>query len=345
MTAAKDDADRNAAGSLDANARANTKVVALPVPRVLTVKDLLTSSRERAFNSDRPDVCTTGHYKLDRITGGIRKGFSWLFGADTSFGKSSWLISVTDENIKAKKRVLIVSSEDDESMYGDRLMVRRSGVNALRFRDGKMQREEYQAVLEAEKRAEPLPVFVDARRWPVEDLAGHLKIIIAEQKIDVVAFDYIQEFRSKKRWQDERVKFKEIASVLRHVAKDAKVASLLFSQLTLSENTKIPTRANIRECRDIANASEVILIGFEASKAEEKDGRVIVEAGQKCLLIDKCKNGPRGWKVGMDWDEHTASFRAVFDPESERIRRIAGDAMDWNPDEYVDNRLPPGDRE
>lgn len=322
-----DEADMQKAGTLPEDPRAGTKVVAKAVPRVLTVQQLLTASRERAFmRANDADTLTTGHYKLDNITGGIRKGFSWLFGADTSFGKSTWLISVADENIRRRKKVLICSSEDSEEIYGDRLMVRRAKVDAKRYRDRKLQPDEMQRVLDAEQAAEPVPVYVDAARWPVEDLAPHLDTIIREQAIDLIAFDYIQEFKSSKRWQDERVKFREIASVLRHLGKKNKVASILFSQLTLDQDTKVPTRRNIRECRDIANASEVILIGFEPdSDIKNKDGSIAVDAGTKCVLADKVKNGPRGAKVALSWNRDSACFDEVTDPELERYQHMIGD--------------------
>lgn len=329
-----DEADMQRDGTLPADARTGTKRVAANVPRVLTVQQLLTASRERAFMKKAPnDTLTTGHYRLDDITGGIRKGFSWLFGADTSFGKSTWLVAVADENIKAKKKVLICSSEDPEEIYGDRLMIRRAQVNAKRHRDRMLDKDEMQRVLDVEQSAEPEPVYVDASRWNVEELAPHLETIIREQAIDLVAFDYIQEFKSNKRWQDERVKFREIASVLRHLGKRLKIASILFSQLTLDADTKIPTRRNIRECRDIANASEVILIGFEPdADVKDKTGAVLVDAGTKCVLVDKCKNGPRGAKVPLAWNQDSACFDRVWDPAEPQAPEAAALA-DYFPEE------------
>jgi replicative DNA helicase len=311
-----DEADRQKSGTLPTDPKDGTKVVSEKVPRVLTVRDILTASRQRALSHQREDTYTTGHYRLDQITGGLRRGFSWLVGADTSWGKSSWLVSLADENIKLGRTVLIVSFEDTEEVYGDRLMVRRSQVNAMRYRDQKLFREEMDKVVAVEREGQQVPVFVDARRWNIEDLAPHLERLIRERKVDIVAFDYIQEIKSSKRWQDERVKFREIASVCRHLTKNAKVAGIIFSQLTLDQDVKIPTRKNIRECRDIANASEVILIGFEPEKAiEDRHGRVLVEAGEKCVLVDKVKNGPRGAKVPLSWSHETASFNAVWNPD------------------------------
>jgi replicative DNA helicase len=316
------------------NAEQNQQVRQLPLagPRVLTVLDILTASVMR-LGETKGVNCTTGNFELDRITGGFRPGFTWLFGAATSFGKSSWLVAVADDNIKRGKKILIVSSEDTEEVYGDRLMVRRAKVDAMRYRDGRPHDFERERINAELAKAEEVPVFVDARRYPVEDLAGHLTKVIREQRVDLVAFDYVQEFRSKRRWQDERVKFREIASILRHVAKDAKIPGIIFSQLTTTERTKIPTRDNIRESRDMAHGAEVIVLGFEPD-AELKDpkGHSIAFEGDKCLFIDKVKNGPRNRIVRAPWNEDSACFETVLDPEQRAIDAMAEQFKDFGED-------------
>ncbi len=320
----EDQADRLKAGTLMSDPRAETRSIAPPVPRILTVREILEASVVNAMSSDPTGSCTTGNYQLDAITGGLRPGFSWLVGADTSWGKSSFVVMIADENLHRNRRVLIVSSEDTEEVYGDRLMVRRSRVNALRYRDRKLTRDEMTRVTEQAAKAEPIPVYIDARRWAIEDLAPHVRNVIREERIDVVVFDYIQEFRAKAKHQDERVKFREIASVCRHIGKDAKVASILCSQLTIEDENKMPTRRNIRECRDIANASEVILIGYEpAHDILDGDKKVVAEAGSKVVYVDKVKNGPRKGKIVMPWDDHSACFDAAWDPELSKYDDLA----------------------
>lgn len=309
---ARDEGDMHKAGALPADPKANVRPIALNVPRVYTVQDILYASEKRSNTSIAHLTCTTTHRELDRITGGFRPGFTWLMGADTSFGKSSWLVAVADDNIRAGKRVLIVSSEDTEDVYGDRLMVRRARVSATNYRDGTLTFEERREVTRVLAEAEECPVYIDARRFPVEDLAGHLTKVIKEHKIDLVAFDYVQEFRTRRRYQDERIKFREIASVLRHVAKDNKISGVLFSQLTLGDKTVIPNRHNIRDCRDMAHGAEVIVIGFEPKEDVTVGGKLVAQAGTKCMFVDKVKNGPRNRIVPMEWNKDVACFETVY---------------------------------
>src|SRR5690606_1388208 len=89
-----DEADRLLEGQLPADAKQGTKPIAAEVPTILTVRDVLKASAARALSSERVDALTTGHYRLDKITGGLRPAMAWLFGADTSWGKSSFLVSI-----------------------------------------------------------------------------------------------------------------------------------------------------------------------------------------------------------------------------------------------------------
>lgn len=280
-------------------------------PRLLTVKELLDASAERALSRKPRGSCTTGVNKLDDATGGLRPGHVWVFGADTNWGKSSFLIMVADENMKKRKRVLIVSSEDDESIYGDRLMVRRSQVNAKRYRDRNLGDEEMARVADVVSEARPDPVFLDARGKPAEQVAAQVKWAIREHSIDIVMYDYLQEFRSSKRYQDRRNEVSEVAAMLREAIKSSGKTGIIFSQITVSADKKYPDKHSIRESRDVSNAAEVIVLGFTpTADITRQDGSVVVEAGKKCALVDKAKDGIKG-AVELDWNEEQASFIEV----------------------------------
>jgi replicative DNA helicase len=101
MSGHPDEADRLQDGTASIDPAAGTKVVADQVPAVHTVRALMEGAVVRASSKEEIDFLTTGHWRLDDITGGFRRSFTWLVGADTSWGKSSFLISVCDENIRA----------------------------------------------------------------------------------------------------------------------------------------------------------------------------------------------------------------------------------------------------
>ena len=141
--------------------------------------------------------------------------------------------------------------------------------------------------------------------------------MIVEHGIDLVAWDYLQEFRTKERHQDERVKYREIAAQMRNVTKGANIAGLILSQITVSETKKTPDKHSIRECRDVSNAAEVVVLGFTPeADIKDSDQKVLVAAGRKCIKVDKAKDGQKR-NVEMEWDHDSACFNATERPRSE----------------------------
>lgn len=307
---------------VDIKAKREAERKAADAARILTVREILETSARRSKSEDRARACTTGHYQLDDATGGIMPGKSWLFGAESSWGKSSWLVSVTDENLRIGKKVLIVSAEDDEETYGDRLLARRSRVRARTIRKGDYDEEDQAAVDAVIRNAENLPVFLDARGRSCEWTARKVDELLEKEDIDLVAYDYIQEWTADNREENHRLTVKYIGATLRKVVSKRKKASIVFSQLTVDDKESktmiYPNRRMIRDCRDLANAATVILLGYTPSKAitdgDSPGANVIVPAGARAIFVDKVKNGPRGFAVHTEWDDSTASFVKMEKP-------------------------------
>lgn len=277
-------------------------------------------------------------FKIEPIGTGQFNGWQldgdglFLLGDFTVTHNTSFFIAAADENIKRGKRVLIVSAEDPPSLYGDRLLARRAKVSASRLRKRQLEEDEVKRVREVQAHGEDVPVYIQAGNKPIETLAKEITAIMRLEGIHMVVFDYLQEFRSSAKHQDERTRFKHTSSVMRELIRSNNRCGAILSQLTIGSDTKIPNKHNIRESRDVSNAAEVIGIGFspdaDITKPPERDvnGRQlqpepIFKAGKKYILIDKNKNGVNGRKVEMRWNEHSASFDTVKDPEQERLDR------------------------
>lgn len=282
-------------------------------PSVLTVKDLLSDAMERALSRTAHTKCTTGNELLDYKTGGMRPGHVWLLGADTSWGKSSFAVMLADVNMAQGKRVLIVSTEDASSLYGDRLMVRRARVDAQRFRDKELEPEEIQRVVDVTAKALPVPVFLDCIGEKAERVSKMLEKAIGEHKIDMVILDYLQELRSERQKQDRRNEVADVASMVRTTIKRANKTGIILSQITVSDGKKYPDKHSIRESRDVSNGAEVILLGFTPNEAITTKAGDVIDAGSKCILIDKAKDGTTG-AVAMKWNETFACFETERGP-------------------------------
>ena len=322
-----DENDKAVAGELPGAPEDGTRVIH-DGPRLLSVKSLLDDALHRTTQPRAKRSGTTGHAGLDRITGGFRPGFTWVMVAETNWGKSSWAISVADENLKRRQRVLIVSTEDAPSIYGDRLLCRRARVNATRLRDGCLTHDELSACMEVAKNGEPIPVYLDAIGKPAEWLFQHLPRTIKECVPDLVIVDYLQTIRKRgERAADRRLSLDEIATKLRAIIKGAGISGVFCSQLTKKDGQR-PDKYSTRDSQDVPNGAEVVVIGYTPDKDLETKTAGVIEKGSRVLMVDKNKDGPKGI-VAVTWDEESACF--TDQPDS---------SYDWV-DDYSDLDAPP----
>lgn len=299
---------------------AASKVISEPDVRVYSVKEIIALAAEHALKR-KTKALTSGHFGLDLATGGFEPGFVWVMGAETNFGKSSWLVAVADTNIKRGKRVLIVSGEDSETIYGRRMLLRRARVSAMNLKHKHLTADELDRINETAKKAEPMPVIVCTNGKPIEKLLPHLQSIIKNEGIDLIALDYLQAIQTERRGkvaQDRRHEVAYVARTVTDLAKNNNIAGLLLSQLTIDKQREAaPNKYDLRESQDLANAAEVVVLGYRPLKDDPP-----YEAKERHLIIAKNKDGEASGFVRLKWDQKSACFDDVVDPETERFDRL-----------------------
>lgn len=283
--------------------------------RARTVRDVMGAGLSGSLKKDRKPGAMTGCQNLDMATGGVRSRYVWVFGAETNWGKTSWLCAMASRALKAGRRPLIVSGEDPEELYGQRLLQLRARVNAWRLREGKLTAEEFHDAMDAVKSAESSPFFLDACGKPAEDIASHIRSHVASDGIDLVLVDYLQAFRSRTKHQDRRNEVAFTARVLTDAIKQSGAGGILFSQITKDAKGGTPTKDSIRESRDVSHAAEVVVLGYT---------EVVNDEERKYLFLDKCKDGPKGFRSEVQWDSKRACF--------------IDDGAEW--DDFCDGRYP-----
>lgn len=289
---------------------------------ILTEQQVLKAAMDQAMSERRKPGAMTGARSLDIATGGIRRGHVWVFGADTNWGKSSWLCMLADIALRQGRHPLIVTGEDPETLYGARLLARRTNVDAMRLRDAALDMYDRRAVTDVVNVASQKQILLDARGRSAEAIAADIRSACAIG-VDLVLVDYIQAFRSQLQHQDKRTEVAHIGRIFTDAIKLGGAGGVMFSQITKDPTGKHPTKDSIRETRDLSHAAEVVALGYSVKKEKERKldryGRPVPddnahdateekEEERKFLFLDKNKDGPKGWKVELKWDDRTASF-------------------------------------
>lgn len=266
-----------------------------------------------AIRAPRVSGSFTGSPKLDQHTGGVRPGHVWVLGAPTNWGKSSWLIALSERYLQVHGRgVLLISCEDEPLLFSLRRLCRRAGIRGGAARDGKISASEYEsavgALSEASSRGKA-PVLLDGRGRPVEALAEDIRRMAKLNGIRLVLVDYLQCIATQRDTQDRRAEINHIGRTLTDAIKMSGCAGVLASQLTGED---------IRESRDIEHAAEVVLIGRKHLASVDKDGNEL-SPGKKDIFIKKNKTGASGDAIDLEWDETTGSFRDVEDAYADQF--------------------------
>lgn len=309
---AKDLNDLAREGKLPDDPGARASVISADVPRIYTVKELLVDSCRRASSASPRVFCTWGHAAVDEATGGFQPEFVWVIGAETSWGKSTLAVAIADENIKLRRRVMIISVEDPKALYADRLMARRTRISASDRRMGKLTRTDIERMGTAAAKAEDDPVYIDARGRSIEWIADRIPGLVKEHGIHLVMFDYLQAADNEKPQQDRKNQVTYIMRKATDAMKLSGAAGVMFSQITMSDEKPIPDKHSVRDSKSVSHMAEGVAMGFRPKKhVVDSNGTTLVEGGSRALFVDKNKDGPEKRYFQMSWDNRAACYNAV----------------------------------
>lgn len=280
-------------------------------PGAISLQRLMANSYQLAKEPRARSTLTWGHWQLDEMTGGLRDGHTGVIGAGTSQGKSSKVVHVSRCNIDRGARVLIVSNEDDDRVYGNRFLASYTGTSAKNIRDHCIDDADHSKMTAAIQGAQDAPMFLHVQDMPWERVALLIDQTLLREQIDLVFLDYIQECWCEVRYNSRQLELQAVARRFRAIVRKRRRAGIICSQLTGYEPGKPPTKEMARECKDIANGAEQILLLY--THDDERMGN-----------LDKSKEGTTGI-VTLNWNPLSASY--------EKAERI-DEAMAWADERY-----------
>lgn len=301
---------------------------------ISTERDVMLEVFESAKLGKTERGFTTGIFDLDNMLGGFRRNMVALLAASTSWGKSSYGVMVLEENRAQGVKALVVSNEDKRLLYGRRMACRRTGMNALRMRDGDLDPHEVARLGQIATQSTDEYVFLDAIGVPVELIAQAILELCKEHGFSLVICDYIQRFRALRKMQDRRNEVSYVGEQLSDAIKKGNAAGLLLSQLKRTEGRE-PTMDDVKESGDLENCAEHVLIGWRDVKTGNarngEDDKVM-----RKVNLPKNKDGPVSltW-IELGFDDVTASFKSSWKTgrpapyRSDAVREFDDFGDDW----------------
>lgn len=245
---------------------------------------------DRMDRGGQPDGWPTGIKKLDQLTGGVLPKKFWVIQAETSGGKSSFMIQMAYRLAMDGISVSIDSHEMSESDIISRIVAQISGIDLTKLTFDVPTGEEAKAALAFAEQLRKLTPRFNLQKHTSDSIDDVLRSAASIEGLQVLFIDYIQLLTSGK--TDRRIDVDNIARKIQNFCGTTGIAVVALAQINDDGTT--------RESRAIKHAADVVFhIQHLNKKTTDPDGFETFEDDGKPTSkvmgrVTKHRNGPRG---------------------------------------------------
>jgi replicative DNA helicase len=258
---------------------------------------LLEKVQEMAGRSAMLTGLTTGFQELDQMTSGLQPSELIVIAARPSMGKTALCLTLAQNAaITAQAVVGVFSLEMSKESLVMRMLSSEGRVDAHRFRNGFLNREEWARLAGALGTLAEAKIFIDDTPGiTVLEMRAKARRLAAEQKrLDLIIVDYLQLMSgSSRRAESRQQEVSQISRELKGLAKEMNVPLIALSQLSRAPESRTdhrPQLADLRESGAIEQDADVVAFIYR----EEQYNRTEENAGIAEILVAKQRNGPTG---------------------------------------------------
>ena len=238
---------------------------------------------------------TTGFTELDRLTSGLQPSDLIIVAARPSMGKTSLCLTLAQNAaIQAGAVVGVFSLEMSKESLVMRMLCSEGRVDAHRFRNGFLNRDEWGRLAGALGTLADAKIFLDDTPGiSVLEMRAKARRLKAEQKqLDLIIVDYLQLMSgSSRRAESRQQEVSQISRELKGLAKELNVPLVALSQLSRATEARSdhrPQLSDLRESGSLEQDADVVAFIYR----EEQYNRTEENAGLAELIIAKQRNGP-----------------------------------------------------
>jgi replicative DNA helicase len=198
--------------------------------------------------------------------------------------------------LQAGAVVGVFSLEMSKESLVMRMLCSEGHVDAHRFRNGFLSREEWGRMAGALGRLAETKIYIDDTPGiSVLEMRAKARRLAAEQKrLDLIIVDYLQLMSgSSRRSESRQQEVSQISRELKGLAKELNVPLVALSQLSRAPEARTdhrPQLADLRESGAIEQDADIVMFIYR----EEQYNRTEENAGLAEIIVSKQRNGPTG---------------------------------------------------
>ena len=249
---------------------------------------------------------TTGLSYLDKILCGFggKHGNFQVMAARPGVGKSAWAMQVA-EHVAMDHKWFTAAPEQEQEQEQEqdgkpkwiehrglpvgvfslemsaeellrRMLFRRSGVDAQRFKTGFASKQDFDRLGRASQELHKAPIYIDDDdTLTIEALTARARLMVRQHGIKLFVVDYIQCLKvGAKRFRPDRVQeMAEISSGLRSLGKTLGVPFIVLAQMNRDfakeKGIRKPRLEDLRDCGAIEQDAHVVMFLYEDDSGGE----------------------------------------------------------------------------
>ncbi|MDD5540436.1 MAG: replicative DNA helicase [Candidatus Marinimicrobia bacterium] len=249
----------------------------------------------------------SGFYDYDRILGGGFQPGLHIEGARPSMGKTALEIAIASNMAESGTPVGIASLETDDFRLMSRIVARGGRVDMSKIGDKSMPRDDWRKIGEAVVKLSKIPLYIDdSEDVRISSIIGKSRMLIQKHGVKVLFIDHLQ-LTSGGDGDNRNQQIGSVTRQLHNMAKEFEIPIILLSQLSRSNDGKMPTLSDLRESGEIEQNADTVTFIFRPEQAgiKQVDGKS--SEGLAQINVAKNRDGATG-EFMLSFIKHLSTF-------------------------------------
>ncbi|MGR3220920.1 MAG: replicative DNA helicase [Candidatus Anammoxibacter sp.] len=228
-----------------------------------SIKECLVQMVDVFERQDEHDsaILNTGFVDIDNILAGLREGELIIIAANRSFGKTTLALNIARNNIKANKKVLLLSLETSSLQITKNMVCGMGRIDSYKMRTGRFTDKERSEMLYYTSELSELPFFIDdTSLLTITALRNKINKAIALHGVDLIIVDYLQLIDGPESNDAQRIS--NISRGLKVIAREHDLPLICLAQLNRENEhrvSSVPKLSDLRGSGSIEQDADIVM--------------------------------------------------------------------------------------
>lgn len=225
---------------------------------------------------------------------------------DLGVGKSTLALQIAEKIASKGIEVCFVSLEMSTTQIINKIVARKSKVNANSLRNGTLTDIQVPKVAESFQKISELPITILTKANSIQKIETAARKLKNKKNLGLLVIDYLQLVKNQNKFNNREQEVADISRTLKLLSLELEIPIIALCQLNRNASRQRPTLADLRESGAIEqDADNVIFIYTERENQETNPAPVVI------IDLQKQRAGGTG-QVKVIFDKKFSEFKNII---------------------------------